>query len=160
MPRNKLRVSHRGGILLELLCTLSLLLLSSSFVFLQTQMLWQQYYKQQVRLMGQLLAGDLRHLQSQTLFKIDAVNRDVRTNQNSDGYYFTENGVVVKKHSFADYNCPDVYFESKISRLFFGINGAPSSNGFYRLRHKKLSEFAYRIDVQPITGRVLAYDGQ
>lgn len=146
--------------MLELLGLVAVLLLSGSFVFLQVQSLWQQYYKQQVRLMGQLLAGDLRQLQNKTLFKADSVNRDVRTNQNNDGYYFMDNGVLVKKQAFADYHCEDVYFESKINRLFFGVNGAPSTNGYYRLRHKRLSGFGYRIEVQPITGRVLAYETQ
>lgn len=160
MPRAKLLQGQQGSILLELLSLVAVLLLSGSFIFLQGDALWQHYYKQQVRLMGQLLAGDLRQLQSQTLFKTDTVNRDVRPNSTSNGYYFTENGVVIKKQLFTDYHCADVYFESKIAKLFFGVNGAPSTNGYYKLRHKKLSGFAYRIDVQPITGRVLAYDVQ
>ena len=160
MSRNKYLASQRGFVLLELVGLMALMLLSGGLVYLQGEALWQQYYKQQVRFMGQLLAGDLRQLQYQALYKIDNVTRDVRTNANRDGYYLTEKGLATKTQLFSTYNCADVYFESRITKLEFSKNGAPSVNGYYRLRHKRLANFVYQIDVQPITGRVLAYDAQ
>ena len=44
--------------------------------------------------------------------------------------------------------------------MAFSQNGAPSTSGYYRLRHKDVAGFAYLVDVQPVTGRVVAYEGQ
>ena len=47
-----------------------------------------------------------------------------------------------------------------LARMAFSQNGAPAASGYYRLRHRELAGFAYQVDVQPVTGRVLAYEGQ
>ena len=151
---------QRGFILLELLALVAGIILATSFVFVQNERLWRQYHREQVRLSAQLLASDLRQLQQQSLFRVNAITKDLRTNQAQNGYYLTEKGVATSAIRFADYACDEVYFASYIARVGFSQNGAPSSNGFYRLRHKQLTGFGYQVDVQPITGRVLVYEIQ
>ena len=149
---------QRGYILLEIVALAALLMLSGSFVYSQNATLWRNHHKEQVRFVAQLLASDLRQLQQQSLFRTDAITKDLRTNQAKNGYYLTEKNIAVSAIRFADYACNDVYFSSHIAKLAFSQNGAPSTNGFYRLRHKQLANFGYQVDVQPITGRVLVYE--
>ena len=158
--QQSLRNKQQGFILLELLALVAGILFASSCIFLQSDKLWRHYHKEQVRVSALLLASDLRQLQQQSLFRVNAITKDLRTNQAQNGYYLTEKGVATSAIRFADYACDEVYFASYIARVGFSQNGAPSSNGFYRLRHKQLTGFGYQVDVQPITGRVLVYEIQ
>ena len=106
MSRNKYLASQRGFVLLELVGLMALMLLSGGLVYLQGEALWQQYYKQQVRFMGQLLAGDLRQLQYQALFKIDNVTRDVRTNANRDAIILRKRAWRLKRSCLAPITVP------------------------------------------------------
>ncbi|MGM9582984.1 MAG: hypothetical protein ACI3WU_04630 [Phascolarctobacterium sp.] len=147
-------------ILLELVALVGLLALSGSLVFLKTEPLWQQYHKQQLRFCTQLFAADLRQLQQEALFPPDASLRDMRVNQARNGYYLTIKGTTARYIRFADLACEGVYFANNLAKLSFSSNGAPSVNGYYRLRHKELDNYGFQVDVQPITGRVLAYEIQ
>ena len=166
--RNRLAMKNKvssstgqaGYALLEIMALTAILMLSSGFVYTQNAALWRNYHKEQLRFVAQLLASDLRQLQQQSLFRVNAITRDLRASEAKNGYYLTEKGTAVSAVRFAEYACEDVYFASYIARLGFSQNGAPSSNGFYRLRHKQLANFGYQVDVQPITGRVLVYEIQ
>lgn len=158
--RLKCLTQARGSILLELLALVGLITLSTGFVFLNTDALWQHYHKQQLRFCAQLLAADLRQLQQEALFPADTSSRDIRINPEKNGYFWTLKGSAVKAVHFTDYACEQVYFSSFLAKLSFSNNGAPSVNGYYRLQHKELASFSYQVDVQPITGRVLAYATQ
>ena len=146
--------------LLELLALVGLIALSASLVFLKTEHLWQQYHKQQLRFCAQLFAADVRHLQQEALFPPDTSMRDVRINQAKNGYYLTIKGVTARYIRFEELACEGVYFANSLAKLSFSSNGAPSVNGYYRLRHKELGNYGFQVDVQPITGRVLAYEIQ
>ncbi|WP_299447513.1 hypothetical protein [uncultured Phascolarctobacterium sp.] len=152
--RNK--INQRGTILLETLAVMAALILLGTFTFVQSEAVWRQYYKEQVRLTAQFLAGDLRKLQQQALFQGDTVTRTLRINSsNKSAYGLYERTILAQRKYFADYNCGDVYIQSGIASVGFSINGAPSANGVYILCHKKLAKYSCRVEVQPITGRVL-----
>ena len=151
---------QRGFILLELLALVAGIMVASSFVFVQSDRLWRHYHREQVRLSAQLLASDLRQLQQQALFQTDASSHDLKPTADRAGYYLTTKGVATSSVRFADYACQGVYFDAVLARIAFSQNGAPSTSGYYRLRHKDVAGFAYLVDVQPVTGRVLAYEAQ
>ena len=146
--------------MLELLALVAGIMVATSFVFVQSDRLWRHYHREQVRLSAQLLASDLRQLQQQALFQTDASAHDLKPTADRAGYYLTTKGVATSSVRFADYACAGVYFDAVLARLAFSQNGAPSTSGFYRLRHRELEGFAYQVDVQPVTGRVLAYETQ
>ncbi len=140
---------------------MTVLVLAGTFVFIQSRTVWRQYYKEQVRLAAQLLAGDLRKLQQQALFQSDSVTRTLRvTSSNKSAYGLYERTQLAEHKAFADYNCGDVYIQSGIASVGFSINGAPSTNGVYVLCHKNLAKYSCRVEVQPITGRVLVDEAQ
>ena len=146
--------------MLELLALVAGIMVASSFVFVQSDRLWRHYHREQVRLSAQLLASDLRQLQQQALFQTDASAHDLKPTADRAGYYLTTKGVATSSVRFADYACQGVYFDAVLARMAFSQNGAPSTSGYYRLRHKDVAGFAYLVDVQPVTGRVVAYEGQ
>ena len=146
--------------MLELLALVVGIVVAASFVFVQSDRLWRHYHREQVRLSAQLLASDLRQLQQQALFQTDASSHDLKPTADRSGYYLTTKGVATSSVRFADYACQGVYFDAVLARMAFSQNGAPSTSGYYRLRHKDVAGFAYLVDVQPVTGRVVAYEGQ
>lgn len=146
--------------MLELLALVAGIMVASSFVFVQSDRLWRHYHREQVRLSAQLLASDLRQLQQQALFQTDASAHDLKPTADRAGYYLTTKGVATSSVRFADYACEGVYFDAVLARMAFSQNGAPTASGYYRLRHGELAGFAYQVDVQPVTGRVLAYEAQ
>ena len=151
---------QRGFVLLELLALVAGIVVATSFVFVQSDRLRCHYHREQVRLSAQLLASDLRQLQQQALFQTDASSHDLKPTADRAGYYLTTKGVATSSVRFADYACQGVYFDAVLARMAFSQNGAPSTSGYYRLRHKDVAGFAYLVDVQPVTGRVVAYEGQ
>ena len=151
---------QRGFVLLELLALVAGIMVASSFVFVQSDRLWRHYHREQVRLSAQLLASDLRQLQQQALFQTDASAHDLKPTADRAGYYLTTKGVATSSVRFADYACEGVYFDAVLARMAFSQNGAPAASGYYRLRHREVAGFAYLVDVQPVTGRVLAYEAQ
>ena len=151
---------QRGFVLLELLALVAGIMVATSFVFVQSDRLWRHYHREQVRLSAQLLASDLRQLQQQALFQTDASAHDLKPTADRAGYYLTTKGVATSSVRFADYACEGVYFDAVLARMAFSQNGAPAASGYYRLRHRELAGFAYQVDVQPVTGRVLAYEAQ
>ena len=151
---------QRGFVLLELLALVAGIMVASSFVFVQSDRLWRHYHREQVRLSAQLLASDLRQLQQQALFQTDASAHDLKPTADRAGYYLTTKGIATSSVRFADYACEGVYFDAVLARMAFSQNGAPAASGYYRLRHRELAGFAYQVDVQPVTGRVLAYEAQ
>ena len=146
--------------MLELLALVAGIMVTTSFVFVQSDRLWRHYHREQVRLSAQLLASDLRQLQQQALFQTDASAHDLKPTADRAGYYLTTKGVATSSVHFADYACEGVYFDAVLARMAFSQNGAPAASGYYRLRHRELAGFAYLVDVQPVTGRVLAYEAQ
>ena len=158
--QQRLSNKQQGFILLELLALVAGILFASSCIFLQSDKLWRHYHKEQVRVSALLLASDLRQLQQQALFQTDASSHDLKPTADRAGYYLTTKGIATSSVRFADYACAGVYFDAVLARLAFSQNGAPSTSGFYRLRHRELAGFAYQVDVQPVTGRVLAYETQ
>ena len=151
---------QRGFVLLELLALVAGIMVASSFVFVQSDRLWRHYHREQVRLSAQLLASDLRQLQQQALFQTDASSHDLKPTADRAGYYLTTKGIATSSVRFADYACEGVYFDAVLARMAFSQNGAPAASGYYRLRHREVAGFAYLVDVQPVTGRVLAYEAQ
>ena len=146
--------------MLELLALVAGIMVATSFVFVQSDRLWRHYHREQVRLSAQLLASDLRQLQQRALFQTDASSHDLKPTADRSSYYLTTKGVATSSVRFADYACQGVYFDAVLARMAFSQNGAPSTSGYYRLRHKDVAGFAYLVDVQPVTGRVVAYEGQ
>ena len=146
--------------MLELLALVAGIMVATSFVFVQSDRLWRHYHREQVRLSAQLLASDLRQLQQQALFQTDASAHDLKPTADRAGYYLTTKGIATSSVRFADYACEGVYFDAVLARMAFSQNGAPAASGYYRLRHKDVAGFAYLVDVQPVTGRVVAYEGQ
>ena len=158
--QQRLKTKQQGFILLELLALVAGILFASSCIFLQSDKLWRHYHREQVRVSALLLASDLRQLQQQALFQTDASAHDLKPTADRTGYYLTTKGGATSSVRFADYACAGVYFDAVLARLAFSQSGAPSTSGFYRLRHRELAGFAYQVDVQPVTGRVLAYETQ
>ena len=146
--------------MLELLALVAGIVVATSFVFVQSDRLWRHYHREQVRLSAQLLASDLRQLQQQALFQTDASAHDLKPTADRAGYYLTTKGIATSSVRFADYACEGVYFDAVLARMAFSQNGAPAASGYYRLRHREVAGFAYLVDVQPVTGRVLAYEAQ
>ena len=157
---NRRLSKQRGFVLLELLALVAGIMVATSFVFVQSDRLWRHYHREQVRLSAQLLASDLRQLQQQALFQTDASAHDLKPTADRAGYYLTTKGIATSSVRFADYACEGVYFDAVLARMAFSQNGAPAASGYYRLRHRELAGFAYLVDVQPVTGRVLAYEAQ
>ncbi len=152
---------QRGFVLLELLAVGTILLVAVSLLFLQGQSLQRQYYKQQVRVVAQLLAADLRQLQQRTLFKSNNVTRKLSAYSDQSSYKLMDGWqTVAARVDFAQEGCGDVYFSQVLSEATFGTSGAPTYNGEYALRHRNLSDFCCRVALQPVTGRVLIYEGE
>ncbi len=147
--------------MLELLAVGAVLLVAVSLLFLQGQSLLRQYYKQQVRVVAQLLAADLRQLQQRTLYKSGSVTRKLRAFSDQSSYTLLAGWQnVAAKVDFAQEGCGEVYFSQVLSEATFSTSGAPSYNGEYVLRHRQLSDFCCRLALQPVTGRVLVYEGE
>ena len=121
----------------------------------------RQYYKQQVRLSAQLLAADLRQLQQRTMYKSGGALRKLQvSSNNSSAYSFFDGWLEAKRVDFSKLGCGEVYFSKSLSAVSFSTNGAPAVNGEYLLKHRRLPDFYCRLVVQPVTGRVLLYEGE
>ena len=85
--KNKVSSStgQAGYALLEIMALTAILMLSSGFVYTQNAALWRNYHKEQLRFVAQLLASDLRQLQQQSLFRVNAITRDLRASEAKNG---------------------------------------------------------------------------
>lgn len=147
--------------MLELLLACAVLIGMSGAVFLQGRAVMRQYYKQQVRLSAQLLAADLRALQQRALYKGSNAMRKLQPLSTDNRVYTLVDGMnVVATIAFGDFGCDEVYFQRSIASVSFGTLGAPTANGEYVLRHRRLENFSCRVALQPVTGRVLVYEGE
>lgn len=156
-----LLAKRRGFILLELLLACAVFIGAAGALFLQGRALLRQYYKQQVRLTAQLLAADLRQLQQRTLYRGSGAIRKLQvSSSNLSSYSFFDGWLEAARVDFSKLGCGDVYFSKSIAAVSFSTSGAPASNGEYWLRHRKLPDFYCRLVVQPVTGRVLIYEGE
>ncbi len=142
--------------LLELVLLAAFVLTAGSFLFAQGTQVTRDYYKIQLRVIAKLLSGDLRELQGRALFPGDSVTRSLKTNYptNTKSYGFYESTKLSKQLRFRDYNCADVYFDEAMASVSFSNIGAPSASGWYRLRHNGVDGFSYRVQVEPVSGRV------
>lgn len=147
--------------MLELLLACAVLIGMAGAVFLQGNTVMRQYYKQQVRLSAQLLAADLRALQQRALYKGSNAMRKLQPLSTDNSVYTLVDGMnVVAAIAFSDFGCGEVYLQRSINSVSFGTLGAPNANGEYVLRHRRLEKFSCRVALQPVTGRVLVYEGE
>lgn len=152
---------QRGFILWELLLACAVLLSAAGFLFVQGEAVARQYYKRQVRVAAQVLASDLRALQQRALYKGSNAMRKLQPLSADKSVYTLVDGMkVVATIAFSDFGCGEVYFQRSIASVSFGTLGAPTANGEYVLRHRKLGKFSCRVALQPVTGRVLIYEGE
>lgn len=148
------QLGQSGYILLELLGMIFIMLIVMGGIFLENRSLETVYYKQQVKLAGQMLAGDLRRLQREAMhFSISYL--DV---SRADGYQISRNAQVMEAHAFKNYGCDGVYFRGNLYSLSFSADGVPRSSGSYVLGHRNLPDYRYFVEVQPVNGRVLTYE--
>ena len=105
---------------------------------------------------AELLADDLRSLQSQVMFHHCSSQFRLAPFSNSCGYEvsYGNPAKVLLSRSFAHNNCSGVYFTNKL-RLGFSTSGSPTSTGSLILAHQKLKEETMSVELQPVTGRVL-----
>lgn len=152
---------QRGFILWELLFACAVLLSAAGLLLLQGEAVARQYYKRQVQVAAQLLAADLRALQQRTLYKGSNVTRTLQTLAADESVYTLVDGMKrFATINFSDFGCDEVYFQRSIASVSFGALGAPTSNGEYVLRHRRLGDFSYRVALQPVTGRVMVYESE
>lgn len=145
-----------GYVLLEVLLTISIFLSLLSYMYIRETALQDSYKRNQVRMMANLLAADIRALQQRTLYRID--NKNLMLVANDEGYHLDKGIIREKTITFADYGCPDVYFEQKIVKIYFNEFYTPSATGSYILGHHGLKDFLCIISLQPVTGRVSIYE--
>lgn len=145
---------QRGYLLLEMLAMIFVMLTVMGGIFLEGRSLEKVYYKQQIRLAAQQLAGDLRRLQRDAAYFSISYLDVVRP----DGYQISRNALVRESYLFKNYGCDGVYFRAHLYSLSFSTDGVPRSSGSYVLGHKKLPDCRYFVEVQPVSGRVLVYE--
>lgn len=148
---------HKAGfLLLELLVTLGLLVFSTSFLFLISHGWLNCYYKAQLQIAAQLLASDLRRLQTNVMFRHSTSSFNLIPNGNRKGYTVSYNipPTILLKRDFNRGYCSGVYLENSLI-LGFSSTGSPSAIGTLILGHEKLPRYYLQVELQPITGRVL-----
>lgn len=122
------------------------------------------YYKIQLRLAANLLAGDIRQLQQETIFGSDKFTKTlIVTSSDKQAYNIYTNGLnspLYKRVAFAELGYNDVYFSQFLKSMSFYQNGSPKTNGKYLLRHKKLDRFSCQLSLQPVTGRVTVTENE
>lgn len=150
------RTGEAGYLLLELLVAVAVIVAVIGGVMLTNSSWLGIYYKQQVQCAGKKLAGDLRLLQQEAMFA-DSATIFLDTS-NIKGYYIVDGPRIIKSYTFASLGWPEVYFKSRMPSAGFGTDGTPRSSGKYILGHKKLPQYQYYVELQPVTGRVLVYE--
>ena len=122
------------------------------------------YYKTQLRLAANLLAGDIRQLQQETIFSSARFTKTlIVTSSDKQAYNIYMNGLnspLYKRVSFAELGYNDVYFSQFLKSTSFYQNGSPKTNGKYLLRHKQLDRFSCQLSLQPVTGRVTVTENE
>lgn len=151
-----MKANKAGFLLLEFLVALSLLTLSTSFLYLSYNGWSKCYYKIQLRIAARLLASDLRRLQTQVMFRHSTSSFNLITNSNMKGYMISYNipPIILLRRSFDKNYCSGVYLVNSLV-LGFSSSGSPSATGTLILRHEKLPQHSIQVELQPITGRVL-----
>lgn len=154
MRWNKGNALHNQGgyILLELLTAIFIVLIILGGIMLQIGAYEKAYYKKQVYMAANQVANELRNLQQDSMYSNLYTSIDIN---NREGYFLNRSAKVIKLCWFKDYGCDGVYFNHFIATTHFSKDGAPYKSGRYILSHKKLPEYQYVVEVQPITGRVL-----
>lgn len=154
MPAEK----QRGFVLLEAALAVACLLCICAAAVLAATGLQQYYYKAQVRLAADTLAGDIRQLQQETIFSCAKSSKMLYvSNSDKQSYSIYMSGLnspICKRVAFAELGCKDVYLSQHLRSTSFYFNGSPKSSGLYVLKHKQLKSFDCKISLQPITGRV------
>lgn len=149
------KLNERGFLLLELLVFTALLSITASFLATQTKAYTAWYEKRQLKTVAEILAGDIRTLQRQSLFDNGILNRQIKFMPDNSGYAFYKDRKIMKKVYFADLDCADVYIDRKMTNIQFTNNGSPSYTGSVRLKHRKNMAAACTVYIQPVTGRVV-----
>lgn len=147
--------SRRGFILWELAALCAALLVGSAFVFAQSESVRRQHCKEQVRAMALLLASDIRQMQRRGLFQSASLGSTLNVASEKNYYYFVKGTQIEKTVYFSAFGCGEVYLVSTLHKLDFGSGGAPSASGAITLCHRAIEDFSCKVEVQPITGRVL-----
>lgn len=150
---------QEGYLQLELLVVILVLGLGAG-ALLQNPLGWFNfYYKTQLQTAAQLLASDLRHLQAQVMFHHVTSQYFLEPTRNKAGYTISYDipAVILLERSFARGYCPEVYLKNSLT-LSFASSGSPSATGTLILGHRKLENYTLRVELQPITGRVLIYE--
>lgn len=149
---------QRGVLLLELAVTSLGLICMCTAIFVSANALQSYYYKQQVRLVANLLAGDIRQLQQETIFSSAKFTKTlVVTSSDKQAYSVYINGSeseMCKRVAFAALGYRNVYFSQFLKSTSFYQNGSPKASGKYLLRHRQLNKFYCQLSLQPVTGRV------
>lgn len=113
------------------------------------------YHKLQLKTAGDILAGDIRLLQQQSMFSDGILNRQLKFMPDGSGYAFYKERKISKKVYFSSVNCSEVYIARKITYVQFTNSGAPSYTGNIVLRHRKDAAISCTLALQPVTGRVV-----
>lgn len=149
------RQNERGFLLLEILVFTALLGLAGLFLMTQIKSYTDFYERMQVKTVADILAGDIRVLQRQSLFDDGILNRQIKFMPDNSGYAFYTDRKITKKVYFADFDCANVYIDRKMANIQFTNNGSPSFTGSIILKHRKNTAAACIIYIQPVTGRVV-----
>ncbi len=155
MQRNK----QQGYFLLDVLIAASLVVFMAASFTASITPLREHYYKLQLRCAAQMLAADLRQLQQQSLFLADGSEVSLRVSNNDAASYTVYKAAKMeRRQSFISMGCAEIYFAQKINKVAFSRTGNPSISGAYVLKHRQLADFACRLSLQPVTGRVTIYE--
>ena len=119
---------------------------------------YQKYLARlQLKAAVNVVASDLIYLQQKSLFDGDISFYSMDTA--SSGYSIRKAGKTsIKKLEFSQIGCKDVYFTQYALSIAFSSNGRPKGNHYLELSHKRLTDVYYRIDIEPVTGRVVVHE--
>lgn len=110
----------------------------------------------QLKAAANTVVADIIYLQQKNLF--NGEKRPYSLDAEEWGYIIRSNKVFLKKVTFAQINCSKVYFAQGSTSITFSNNGTPRGKCYLDLRHRSLQKFYYRINVEPVTGRVVVHE--
>lgn len=152
--------SSRGTTVIELIAFIGLYLLFVGMIVPGVQRFASYIDKLEVYGFCKNFAEDIETVQRKSLWYASiGKSEKITINLAKQSYSIFSKGAVIKTIYLNDSKNKNIYFESpSTSVISFSNNGAPQRYFSILVRHKKVSGFIKKIEVQPVTGRVVISD--
>lgn len=108
----------------------------------------------QLRAAAGAFAQDLRCTRERALAGGNLAYVELDSHQN--GYWvYRKPNLGIKRDFASDGSAKFKFSNIPAYKIYFSINGVPSSSGTFILRHEILSDLRIKVVLQPVTGRIL-----